>query len=833
MAEGSSGRGDGLLDMEKELTCSEWFAWQAESVHNSRQHRAHPYTCPSCRDGVRGTKADWRLTTLLEGYLKANPDRAKSEVEKQESQKVYQPGDDVMPKVQPRRDDTDSEEERMISQARDLSMAEVDPETARRRAHRAPRSGREHRRQGERGDGSGRSQQTGQRQLSEAQLRQHDAGGPQIEHQPSLRSLLSASPIESLDVQQEILQSIYAEGLLDGLDLDNLTPAQEDQLTERIAEAYRRRQRRRDRSDTRDHGQQGEQVTQPSTAGAEAQMRDRHHARTVSASAQQSRPRPPISRPHLFEQDRQYLDVRHQRSTSTASQQSNRSAHGRDGSTASAARSATDLTDQTRTDEGRRERHRALSNNARSITDPEGHRSSVHRMRASSTTERETRDDTALAARPLEAVRRQDIPTNNSSPSLIVVAPPETSPGERQIIRPADSNAAFAPEAVPTSTRITTDHQTIRPAPSTSAFAPEPIGNLDLTTSSAPSIKCARCPTINIQHDLHYHCPKCRSGSFYICLPCYRNEQGCDHWFGFGFKTEQRWYARAPPGGWSYRDEPPHVLQPRRYTKPTANTTTSTPYNGRKSLEDGAFCESCLSPANDCYWYCLDCLEGAWGYCDHCVQRGLHCTHPLLPVAHISTLRQPFADPTRATFVPMPHLRPDSYVLWPVSTDCDICHRKISARDHRFHCFRCSDGDYDVCTECYYNLTATGKISTENGANGWRKCLQGHRMAVVGFQDVPHGGQQRIIVRPPVGGWRYKDATASPGADQPFPPVSINRTDKALAAYNYFPRNHGADDLSFPKNAEITELQEETAEWYSGIYCARLGLFPSSHVRKT
>ena len=309
---------------------------------------------------MRGTKADWRLTTLLEGYLKANPERAKSDAEKEESREVYKPGDDVMSKVSPRRDDTDSEEERMISQARDLSMADVDPETARRRAHRAPRSGREHRRQGERADASGRSQQPRQRQLSEAQLRQHNAREPQIEHQPSLRSLLSASPIESLDVQQEILQSIYAEGSLDGLDLDNLTPEQEDQLSERIAEACRRRQRRRDRSGVRGHGQQGENITPPSPAAAEAQTRDRHHARTGSASAQQSRPRPPISRPHLFEQDRQHLDVRHQRTSSTASQQSNRSADRRDGSTASAARSATDLTEQTRTDEGRSARHLSL-----------------------------------------------------------------------------------------------------------------------------------------------------------------------------------------------------------------------------------------------------------------------------------------------------------------------------------------------------------------------------------------------------------------------------------------------------------------------------------------
>jgi len=28
------------------------------------------------------------------------------------------------------------------------------------------------------------------------------------------------------------------------------------------------------------------------------------------------------------------------------------------------------------------------------------------------------------------------------------------------------------------------------------------------------------------------------------------------------------------------------------------------------------------------------------------------------------------------------------------------------------------------------------------------------------------------------------------------------------------------------------EVKEDTAEWFSGVYCGKLGLFPSSHVRK-
>ncbi|KAK5118413.1 hypothetical protein LTR62_002927 [Meristemomyces frigidus] len=760
MVDSAQRGGDGGFDMEKELTCS--------------------------------------------AYLNAHPDRAKSDAEKAEMRLEYKPGDDVIPKVEPRQDETDSEEERMITQARELSMAGVDPVSARRRAERATRSGREdreRRRHDEGGrrhlDSSSRLQQPRQAELSEAHLRQHTGNEPQIEHQPSLRSLLSASPIESLDVQQEILQSITAEGLLDGLDLDNLTPEQEDQLTERIAEAYRRRQRRRDRSSPRDHREQRENVT-PSLTAAGAGARDRHHVRSGSASEQQSRLRPPIARPHMFEHDRQHPDSRHQRSNSATTQHSSRAATLNEPVPSQAARSATDLTEQTRTDETRQERQRALSNATRSTTDPVEHRAQVHRMRTSTARARDTED--GMRPRALEVVRQQGRPTNNSSLSSAATGVSLATQEGGQFIRPAQSNAAFAPELV----------------------ASTPV------TASVPPVKCNGCNATNIQHDLHYQCSKCQDGTFVLCLACYREEKGCDHWFGFGFKAEQRWHASAPAGRRSYGDEPPHVLQPRRYNRAVGNTT-STDHNVSQP-EEGAFCETCHTPANECYWYCPDCLEGAWGYCDRCVQQGKHCTHPLLPVAHISTMHRPFADPTRATFVPMPHLRPDSYVLWPVATHCDICQNKVPAHKTHFHCFECSKGNYDICTDCYYNLVATGKISQTNGPNGWRRCLQGHRMAVIGFQNVMSGGQLRTMVSAPVGGWRHKD-TSTTQARQPLA-LDAATGNRCLAAYNYFPRNEGNDDLVFPKNAEISEVYEDHPEWFSGIYCGKLGLFPSSHVRR-
>ncbi|KAK3070939.1 hypothetical protein LTR53_009561 [Teratosphaeriaceae sp. CCFEE 6253] len=840
---------DSLLDMEKELTCSpltlldclhtfcghclkEWFAWQAASTANSSRRNPHPYTCPSCRESVRSTKADWRLTALLEGFLKAHPDRRKSDEEKEASSEAYKPGENVIPKVEVRREDTDSEDERLMAEVRDMSMANVDPETARRRTERAAAAQRERRRQNgarrHQPEEHDRSQQPTQRtsqqvQLSEERLRQHNANELHVEHQPSLRSLLSASPIESQDVQQEILQSIYAEGLLEGIDIDNLTPEQEDQLTERIAAAYRRTQRRRDRSGNRERGQPTSRSPQPPVAGAED--RTRHHARTSSASMQQPRTRPPVSRPHLFEQQIQPTPApRHQRTVSGTSQRSNRSANRVDppAPATTAARSATDLTVPVNAENTQRERHRRASSNVRSTTDPEGQRAQVRHMRTSSNTARDTQSVVIPVSHPLEAIRRQAGPTNNSSPSLATSAF-DAARERSHAVRPAASNAAFAPEAVTRASSSDASH-TVRQATSMAAFAPETVTHAQ-AAQPAPTVNCSRCGTAKIQHDLHYHCSRCRNGSFNMCQACYREGQGCDHWYGFGFKADERYDAHAPQGGWPATYERPHVLAARRYPAREASGAASTD----SSLQEGAFCESCSTFANECYWYCLDCLEGAWGYCDRCVQQGRHCSHPILPVAHLATLQTQLTDPSWATFVPMPHLTPGSYVLWPVTTDCDVCHRGISPNSTRFHCYECSEGDYDVCRDCYYSLLSTGKISQLDGPSGWRRCLQGHRMALVGFENVQHGGQQRIVDQERLGGWRHKN-------DAPFnaPPSLKDRTfgPRCLALYSYCPRNPGDDDLTFPKNAEISEVREETAEWFSGVYCGKLGLFPSSHVRK-
>ncbi|WPH02741.1 Hypothetical protein R9X50_00560900 [Acrodontium crateriforme] len=842
---------DAFMDMEKELTCSictdvlfqpltlldclhtfcgsclkEWFAWQATAATQSRRPLPQqPYTCPSCRESVRGTKADWRLTTLLEGFLKANPDKGKTEEEKEEMRKHYKLGEDVIPKVIVPESEEDSEDERLIAQVREMSMAGIDPEAARRRADHSSRTRGQRRGETQtRARGSGRS--SGQREgtqqsmpLTEARLRERDGVEHHIEHQSSLRSLLSASPVDSHDVQQEILQSIYSEGLLDGIDLDNLTPEQEEELTERIAEAYRRRQRRRDRSNNRERGQQSSRSPQPPpiSSSTSPESTERHRSRETSRGNSTPerrntppRSRPPISRPHVFEQATLEPSRQHRRNTSATSQRSTLSVNPPPTHTTQSAlpiqqanRSATDLSDRPRTAEANQERRRRVSGNARSTTDPEYEtmRAQAHRMRASSNNNR----DSAVTSRP---------------------ATSSGSPGEA---RPANINSSTSLVPFSNSTASATPQQIVRPVISLANFAPEPLSHAANVTP-APAVKCDRCNKTDIQYDLHYHCSWCRGGHFDLCLSCYRGGRGCEHWFGFGYMAYERWHRSAPPEGRTSSHERPHVLSPRRYVRHTVENPAT---GDTETLQEGAFCEICFSSANESYWYCGWCLEGAWGVCSTCLERGKHCTHPLLPIAHLNSLRTPAShqDPTKTSFINLPHLRQDSYsIMATPATDCDICHRTIPPTNTRFHCYTCSNGDYDICTECYHNLVTTGKISSANGPTGWRRCLQAHRMAIITHQDLPTGGQQRLTLRPPIGGWRLKDDLSS--APTALPPADHTLGMRCLASWSRFPDSNVRDELCFPKNAEIREVEEINSDWYLGVYAGAVGLFPSNHVRK-
>ncbi|QIX00423.1 hypothetical protein AMS68_005940 [Peltaster fructicola] len=286
------------IDLEKELTCSictdvffqpltlldclhtfcgsclkEWFSWQAASAtHNSRN--ATPYTCPSCRAPVRAARPNANVTTLLDMYLQANPSKGKTDEEKAEMRKNYTPGDDVIPPVEVHAESEGSEDERLMDDVRQMSVADLNPAVEANR-----RDNRRHRRERDIHADSRRRDAANARRRQEAVERN-------VAHQPSLRSLLSASTDDPAEVR-EIIQSIMSSGVLDGIDLEALTAEQEDELTEHIIAAVHRRQAAYSR-DSRD-----------------AEPGARARPSTVERSSNRSTPprnRQPVSGPHLIEQ---------------------------------------------------------------------------------------------------------------------------------------------------------------------------------------------------------------------------------------------------------------------------------------------------------------------------------------------------------------------------------------------------------------------------------------------------------------------------------------------------------------------------------------------------
>lgn len=199
-------------------------------------------------------------------------------------------------------------------------------------------------------------------------------------------------------------------------------------------------------------------------------------------------------------------------------------------------------------------------------------------------------------------------------------------------------------------------------------------------------------------------------------------------------------------------------------------------------------------------------------------------------------------------------------------TTCDVCRMPIAPTQSRFHCFTCVSsivpdsrpGDYDICEQCYYSLSSNGGVSPENGPSGWRRCLQGHRMVVVGFQDG-NGGQKRYTVHDLVGGrrlqveavtdepdlqrwvWYEGDdkqerlvardvAQTIDAGDVSFPPDGGFGL-KASARWAWYPAPGNSDELLFPKGAEINEIEDANGEWYHGVYMGSKGLFPAPYVR--
>ncbi|CAI4214071.1 unnamed protein product [Parascedosporium putredinis] len=74
-----------------------WFEHQGQQAQSRNILPA--FTCPMCREEVRGTTQHARVSSLIDYFLAQHPEKARSDQDKQEADDIYHPGDQVIPIV--------------------------------------------------------------------------------------------------------------------------------------------------------------------------------------------------------------------------------------------------------------------------------------------------------------------------------------------------------------------------------------------------------------------------------------------------------------------------------------------------------------------------------------------------------------------------------------------------------------------------------------------------------------------------------------------------------------------------------------------------------------
>ncbi|KAL8940311.1 MAG: hypothetical protein Q9216_002866 [Gyalolechia sp. 2 TL-2023] len=669
-------------------------------------------------------------------YLQANPRRRKAEEEKEELKRKYKPGEQVLPRVEAQ--ERDIEDERMLAEVREMSLREV--------GARAPGSyerGMRHRTAERPRDPNENNRQRRGHQHAESSLQASPGGGAHrsIGHQSSLRSLMSNSEIDSSEMEEEILR-LVDEGWLDGIDLDSLDTSQVDELSERIADAYRRRH-----GDRSTAGAVGAGQPRRPQDRSRRTSRDRSSNRSNRSSGptEQSRrsSRPPVARPRLLEayptghsqQRRASSEQRRQTSPSARS-----SARRAPSANHHAARSATDLT--------------AVQQSSSSRFQPA---ELSHRNRRTTDSDQHHRDRSGGEAQPEAGIHR------NAAASEDTSARPEANQSQ--------------------------------PRPSLPFRASDP-GNSNAENHPRRSSPTTRGPLDSSSTDA------LMAGTTFVFNA---TEQGEDVFIGMALDTQRYKGTSKVP-----KTQPSEKILHLTVSLDGSTNGLSQKRFNRRVLKQG----HCWSPRIP--WYAYDLA---------------------LSVLFAST--------------------------FPTAVSGNAVAATKASGDS------CNDGDFNICTGSYLKLVSDGRISADNGDKGWRKCPSGHRMIVVGFEDSP-AGQRRVIVRDLVGGhglkhdgssaeesmkqeWSWQDGqqrqvrtlskpvssslnesrdagtTAGPLLRR-YPP-SGGTGMRVLALWTYLPRDEAQDELSFPKGAEIQEVENINGDWFVGCYAGRSGLFPGNYVR--
>lgn len=193
------------------------------------------------------------------------------------------------------------------------------------------------------------------------------------------------------------------------------------------------------------------------------------------------------------------------------------------------------------------------------------------------------------------------------------------------------------------------------------------------------------------------------------------------------------------------------------------------------------------------------------------------------------------------------------YVRWTnFNVTCDSCRERIPPDHSYLHCPTCSEGQWDICMDCW-TRSAAPDIFEEDDSAGF-ECVAGHKMLLLSqsgkegthklILDVPHEPPD-WVARTPISGRRdgWNGVARDAVALKSHWPDPQNASDAAM----YRGERPGVRPwdvgglLAFPEGAAISDVwvaftegeEEELVEYLWGWYAGIGGLFPRDCVRFT